>query len=382
MGNESYKEDGRPSQQWYWADWFSEFGLRLCSLAARGLWIDMLGIMWQAEIRGTLTVNGNKLDNKAIAKLTGDTEENISKYLTELEDHDVFSRLENGTIISRRLYRDSKKKEQISRIRAKAGKKGMAKRWITKPQKPNNKSHNKTITKITASTSSSTSTVKNKERNNKERKTNVRKNEKNRFSDAMIFLTDLLIEGILKNDPKAKVPKKETPQYEKWINSIRLAYEADNRTLAEIKQAIIFSQNDEFWRSNILSAAKLRAQIPKLLLANKREDKFAGEDKRIGENRSPDQTRIPGKLWDKAAAIIVDKFWKKYGEQLEQARNKGDNEAVAVLRNRADQQLSRFLASSQELMRDPEKGAIIRELKHGEDLIFYVNEQKQEAING
>lgn len=61
---ESYKEDARPAQQWYWDDWFSAFDVRLCSLAARGLWFDMLGIMWKAEIRGTLTVNGKQIDSK------------------------------------------------------------------------------------------------------------------------------------------------------------------------------------------------------------------------------------------------------------------------------------------------------------------------------
>ena len=59
--NYTKKEDGRPAQQWYWDDWFAEFGLRLCSLAARGLWADMLGIMFKAETRGTLTVNGKSM---------------------------------------------------------------------------------------------------------------------------------------------------------------------------------------------------------------------------------------------------------------------------------------------------------------------------------
>jgi len=131
---ESLKENGRPSQQWYWDDWFSEFGLRLCSLAARGLWIDMLGVMFNAEIRGTLTVNGRQINGKALAKIAGDTEQNIDKYLDELEEHDVFSRLKDGTIVSRRMYRESKRKEEISRIRAEAGKKGAEARWNGKEE--------------------------------------------------------------------------------------------------------------------------------------------------------------------------------------------------------------------------------------------------------
>jgi len=78
---ESYKEDRRPSQQWYWDDWFAAFDVRLCSVGARGVWIDMLGIMYKAEIRGTLTVNGRQIDSKTLAKIVGDTMANVNKYL-------------------------------------------------------------------------------------------------------------------------------------------------------------------------------------------------------------------------------------------------------------------------------------------------------------
>jgi len=126
---ESYKEDGRPAQQWYWDDWFSAFDVRLCGLASRGLWIDMLGIMFKAEIRGTLTVNGKKINSKTLAKIVGATEVHIERLLKELERHDVFSRLDDGTIICRRMFRESGKRDQISKIRAEVGKKGAEKRW-------------------------------------------------------------------------------------------------------------------------------------------------------------------------------------------------------------------------------------------------------------
>lgn len=142
---ESYKEDGRPAQQWYWDDWFSAFDVRLCSVGARGVWIDMLGIMYKAEIRGTLTVNGKQIDSKTLAKIIGDTMANTNKYLKELEDQDVFSRLEDNTIICRRMFRESGRKDQISKIRSLAGKKGAETRW-----QPDSKD----IAKMAASTSS------------------------------------------------------------------------------------------------------------------------------------------------------------------------------------------------------------------------------------
>ena len=125
---ESYKEDGRPAQQWYWDDWFSAFDVRACSYAARGIWIDILGIMFKAEIRGTLTINGKQVDNKTLAKVTGGDEIEVAKLLNELEENNVFSRLNDKTIICRRMFKESKRKEQISKIRSKAGKKGAEKR--------------------------------------------------------------------------------------------------------------------------------------------------------------------------------------------------------------------------------------------------------------
>ena len=162
MPVESYKEDKRPSQQWYWDDWFSAFDARLCSLAARGLWIDMLGIMWKAEIRGTLTVNGKQIDNKTLATIIGEPVSEIKPLLRELESNNVFSRLDDGTIICRRMFRESGRKDHISNIRSKAGKEGAKKRW----QK---------IAKMATSTSSPSSTPSPK---NKKKKINKKESKK------------------------------------------------------------------------------------------------------------------------------------------------------------------------------------------------------------
>ena len=45
----------RPSFQFYPGDWLHDTGLRACSLAARGLWIDIVCFMHQAEPYGHLT---------------------------------------------------------------------------------------------------------------------------------------------------------------------------------------------------------------------------------------------------------------------------------------------------------------------------------------
>jgi hypothetical protein len=52
------KEEQRPADLWFWDNWFASHDVKLCSLAAQGLWTNMLGIMRAGAIKGTLTVNG------------------------------------------------------------------------------------------------------------------------------------------------------------------------------------------------------------------------------------------------------------------------------------------------------------------------------------
>jgi len=52
------KQPGNPWMKFYPADWRSDPMLRLCSLAARGLWAEMICLMHEAEPYGSLLVNG------------------------------------------------------------------------------------------------------------------------------------------------------------------------------------------------------------------------------------------------------------------------------------------------------------------------------------
>jgi hypothetical protein len=83
--------------------------LRLCSIAARGLWAEMMCIMHEAERYGSLLVNGRRIDKKQLAGLAGISEKECSALLMDLEGNGVFSRDEDGTIYSRRMRRDFEK---------------------------------------------------------------------------------------------------------------------------------------------------------------------------------------------------------------------------------------------------------------------------------
>lgn len=101
-------------------DWRADPQLRMCSLAARGLWIELLGIMHEADERGFLTVNGLAISPKQVAVLVGCSEPEANHHMLELEQAGVFSRRKNGVIYSRRMERD----ENLSRKNRENGKKG------------------------------------------------------------------------------------------------------------------------------------------------------------------------------------------------------------------------------------------------------------------
>jgi hypothetical protein len=98
-----------PWMKFYPADWRADPALRMCSLAARGLWMEMLSIMHEADPRGSLLINGNTISTKQLASLCGATLRETVALLHELEVAGVFSLAEDGTIFSRRMKRDDEK---------------------------------------------------------------------------------------------------------------------------------------------------------------------------------------------------------------------------------------------------------------------------------
>lgn len=68
----------------------------------------------------------------------------------------------------------------------------------------------------------------------------------------------------------------------KWIDQIRLMIETDKQTLDNIRLVFSFLQTNDFWKKNILSAAKLREKFNTLLLNSKENGKDRGHNKKQG----------------------------------------------------------------------------------------------------
>lgn len=97
----------QPWFKFHTQDWRGDDGLRIVSLAARGLWIEMLAIMHEAPTPGYLVVkNGEPMTTAELAKVASCSEAEATAHLAELEKYAVFSRNRNGIIYSRRMVRD------------------------------------------------------------------------------------------------------------------------------------------------------------------------------------------------------------------------------------------------------------------------------------
>lgn len=96
----------KPWMKFYPSDWRSDPALRMCPLAARGLWMEMLSIMHEAEPYGHLVVKGVAVEPGMLAKMVGIGLKECRNLLATLRQVGVFSETEAGVIYSRRMVRD------------------------------------------------------------------------------------------------------------------------------------------------------------------------------------------------------------------------------------------------------------------------------------
>lgn len=110
----------RPAFQFYPSDWRKDTALQFCSLAARGLWVEMMCIAHECEPYGHLVVNGKAMTAAQIGRLVGISEKECKKFLAELFEAGVPSQTSEGVIFSRRMVRD----EEVRNKRAAGGQAG------------------------------------------------------------------------------------------------------------------------------------------------------------------------------------------------------------------------------------------------------------------
>ena len=155
----------RPSFQFYPADWQKDAALQSCSMAAQGLWINLMCIAHECEPYGYLVINNKPMKAEQIARLVGLSAKNCEKILKELLEASVVKIDENGAMFSQRMVND-----ELTRIlRAAGGQAGAehgykgAEHGIKGGRPPKARGDNEPPLEPPPSSSSSSSTSVNKE---------------------------------------------------------------------------------------------------------------------------------------------------------------------------------------------------------------------------
>ncbi|WP_454760599.1 hypothetical protein [Caulobacter segnis] len=107
----------QPWMKFYPRDWRGDQALRVVSLSARGLWIEMICIMHEATPYGHLMVGDQPLAEFALARVVGASVEEIQAMLVELSAAGVLRRTRAGVIFSKRMTDDHKRSKEGERRR-------------------------------------------------------------------------------------------------------------------------------------------------------------------------------------------------------------------------------------------------------------------------
>tara|TARA_R110002051_G_scaffold126604_2_gene200219 strand:+ start:1544 stop:2338 length:795 start_codon:yes stop_codon:yes gene_type:complete len=120
-----------PAMLFFGTDWLTDNGVRSVGLAARGLWMDMLCIMYESPKRGYLSVVLDKpMTHAQLARMVGADKSEVIGLLEELDQANVYSVGDNSVIYSRRMVSDETKRA----VKSRAGSAGATVRWKGVPE--------------------------------------------------------------------------------------------------------------------------------------------------------------------------------------------------------------------------------------------------------
>lgn len=106
-----------PSMQFYPGDWRKDPGVQSLDYETRGIWFEILLLMFESSERGYLLLNGKPMPEDALCRFLGLDKQKTTTTLTNLLNYGVISKDNRGAFFSRRMVRD----EEIRAIRSKAG---------------------------------------------------------------------------------------------------------------------------------------------------------------------------------------------------------------------------------------------------------------------
>lgn len=120
-----------PWFKWYPSDWRGDSLLRACEPMSRYVWMEMIGLMHEAEPYGHLILGGRAMDYETLSRVIGVDVQVVKRAVKELESRGVFSRTDKGVIFSRRMIRDEERAKKARENGGKGGNPSLTKQEVT-----------------------------------------------------------------------------------------------------------------------------------------------------------------------------------------------------------------------------------------------------------
>lgn len=115
---------------------------------------------------------------------------------------------------------------------------------------------------------------------------------------------------ILQRDSRRQVPK-TVAAMQKWAEHIAFLMHSRKFTFDEIKDVISFCQDDDFWRSNILSTASLRAKFDRLQEQfHSRQSREASHERSYSHRSGQKDKATKGRASNEVDGYIADFCWE------------------------------------------------------------------------
>ena len=122
------RQEKLPHIQFYPGDWWKDSGVQSLDHFHKGVWFEMLLIMFDSSERGRLLLNGRAMSSKELAKLLALDEEVLASAIQVLLDAGVCRQNENGILYNERMIRDEQKRQN----KIKAGRAGGIAKHVSK----------------------------------------------------------------------------------------------------------------------------------------------------------------------------------------------------------------------------------------------------------
>jgi len=110
----------KPYMPFYIGDYKKDVEVQSLDRYCRNVWLDMMCLMWESQVRGYLLLGGKPMSRETIARNIGEDNQNFEICLTKILEFGCFDIREDGAIFSRRMVREN----ELSVKRAKSGSQG------------------------------------------------------------------------------------------------------------------------------------------------------------------------------------------------------------------------------------------------------------------